>query len=50
MDDKRTPGRETDPESVCRYFQRIPLSLIEEPEVCEWCEYFENGLCFKSVE
>ena len=46
----KTNGRIVDPEGVCRFFERIPQSLIEEPEVCEWCEFFENGCCFKEGE
>lgn len=48
MDSKRENGRPVDGQSVCRYFERIPQSLIEEPEVCEWCEYYENGFCVHS--
>ena len=49
---KRTTGQgiKVDEDSVCRHFERIPESLIEEPEVCEWCEYFEGGFCFRAVE
>lgn len=46
MEKTQKEGRPVDEESVCRYFERIPQSLIEEPEVCEWCEHYENGLCF----
>lgn len=46
MDSKQENGRPVDEEGVCRCFERIPQSLIEEPEVCLWCEYYENGLCF----
>lgn len=46
MKSAKGEGRSVDSESVCRYFERIPQSLIEEPEVCEWCEHYENGLCF----
>lgn len=42
--------RSVDPESICRHFIRIPESLIEEPEVCEWCEYFDEGYCCKEQE
>lgn len=42
-----TKGKPVDAESVCRHFERIPQSLIEEPEVCEWCEYYSDGLCVK---
>lgn len=30
---------------VCRHFDRAPYSLIEEPEVCEWCLYYNEGVC-----
>jgi hypothetical protein len=33
------------PEDVCAAFDRVPYSLIEEPEVCEWCSYYDDGLC-----
>ena len=46
MEKTRGEGRSVDEESVCRYFERIPQSLIEEPEVCQRCEHYENGLCF----
>lgn len=47
-DSKSAPqGRKTDAEGVCRHFERIPQSLIEEPEVCEWCEYYRDGMCFR---
>ena len=48
--EKKGPGRPVNEEDVCRYFERIAQSLIEEPEVCEWCEFFENGLCFREGE
>ena len=44
------PGRPVNEEDVCRFFKRIAQSLIEEPEVCEWCESFENGFCFRESE
>ncbi len=31
----------------CINFERVASSLIEEPEVCEWCEYYKNGYCYK---
>lgn len=43
-------GVPVDIEAVCRFFERIPESLIEEPEVCEWCEFFEDGKCFHGVK
>ena len=38
-------GRKTDPESVCRFFERDDHSLIEEPEICEHCRYISRELC-----
>ena len=32
-------------DSVCIRFQRAPDSLIEEPEVCELCLFWRDGLC-----
>ena len=43
-------GNPVSEESVCRYFVRMAQSLIVEPEVCEWCEFFEDGLCFRRGE
>lgn len=34
--------RKVDPRSVCAGFDRIAWSLIEEPEVCELCRYYEE--------
>ena len=35
-----------DPNGVCGGFDRISWSLIEEPEVCELCRYYdEDGRC-----
>lgn len=33
------------PDHVCRYFDRVPESLIEEPEVCEFCRSYTDGFC-----
>lgn len=38
-------GRPVAADDICPRFIRIPESLIEEPEVCEWCEYYHDGLC-----
>ena len=38
-------GRPVSPEDICRKFIRIPESLIEEPEVCEWCAFYRGGFC-----
>ena len=34
--------RIVDPNGVCGSFDRISWSLIEEPEVCELCRYYEE--------
>jgi len=31
------------PNGVCAAFDRISWSLIEEPEVCELCRYYEEN-------
>lgn len=46
MIEKASVGVPVDEEFNCYNFIRIPESLIEEPDVCEWCEYYENGLCY----
>lgn len=33
------------PDHVCRCFDRVPESLIEEPEVCEFCRSYAGGFC-----
>lgn len=33
------------PDYVCPRFDRAPDSLIEEPEVCELCLWYDDGLC-----
>lgn len=35
------------PDHVCKYFDRVFWSLIEEPDICELCNHYEeNGsLC-----
>ena len=48
MDKAKSAGRPVDENDVCRHFERIPQSLIEEPEVCEWCEHYNSGLCFRA--
>lgn len=35
------------PDYVCPDFDRVPDSLIEEPEICEFCVRFDNGACMK---
>ncbi len=35
------------PDNVCPDFDRAPDSLMEEPEVCELCGYYDDGCCTK---
>lgn len=37
----------TDPNGNCIFFERAVWSLIEEPEICDLCAYFqdETGTC-----
>lgn len=28
------------PNDVCRYFDRVSWSLIEEPDICELCRHY----------
>ena len=35
---------------ICRDFVRSPFSLIEEPEVCESCAFYEDGFCRKTED
>ena len=37
--------RPTAPDHVCPRFERSPLSLIEEPEICENCGRYQDGFC-----
>ena len=41
-----------DPNGVCGSFERISWSLIEEPEVCELCCYYEenDSRCIRSEQ
>ncbi len=38
-----------DPDGVCYQFQRVSWSLIEEPEKCDLCEFYneDSGECRK---
>lgn len=38
-----------DPDGVCHLFQRVSWSLIEEPEKCDLCEFYneDSGECRK---
>jgi len=47
MDKANASGRSVNAESVCRLFERDAQSLIEEPEVCQCCAYYEDGLCLR---
>ena len=38
MEEKGFP--KADPEGFCGRFDRIDMSLIEEPEYCEVCKFF----------
>ena len=33
------------PDYICPRFDRVPDSLIEEPEVCEFCRSYDGGFC-----
>lgn len=35
------------PNDVCRHFDRVSWSLIEEPDICELCSHYveENSRC-----
>lgn len=37
-----------EPTGVCRYFERVSSSLIEEPEVCELCVCYIDGRCHRA--
>ena len=43
-------GVPVDPGHVCIAFRRVPESLIEEPEVCEFCEDWQDGFCVRETE
>lgn len=43
-------GIPREPEHVCIRFRRSPVSLIEEPEVCENCADWEEGFCLRADE
>ncbi len=43
-------GSPVAPDHVCIRFQRSPVSLIEEPEVCENCALYDDGLCRREEE
>ena len=48
MDTKEVKGVPCDPNSNCIDFERVSYSLIEEPEVCEWCIFYDDGVCKKA--
>lgn len=31
------------PNDVCRYFDRVSWSLIEEPDICELCIHYDES-------
>lgn len=33
------------PDDVCRHFDRVFWSLIEEPDICELCNHYEEEGC-----
>ena len=41
------PGTPVSPDYVCPRFDRSSASLIEEPEVCENCAHYSEGLCLR---
>ena len=43
-------GTPVSPDYICRYFDRAPVSLIEEPEICENCALYDGGLCRREEE
>ena len=43
-------GTPVSPEYVCPRFDRSPSSLIEEPEICENCASYEDGLCHRKED
>ena len=43
-------GREVEAQSSCREFRHGLWSLEEEPSVCENCEFYEDGRCFREAE
>ena len=45
MDENSFSGVPCSPDSNCINFERVLYSLIEEPEVCEWCVYYDEGVC-----
>lgn len=50
MNKKEINGVPCDPNSNCIDFERVSYSLIEEPEVCEWCVHYDDGVCKKSCQ
>ena len=45
MENRDKNRKSVNADDVCSAFDRVPYSLIEEPEVCEWCSYYDNGAC-----
>jgi hypothetical protein len=48
--DREQPAKAVSPDDICPKFIRIPESLIEEPEVCEWCQFYRSGYCVVDAE
>ena len=40
-------GKSVDAQSSCAAFRHGSWSLEEEPSVCENCEHYDEGLCFR---
>jgi len=43
-------GKPVDPQSSCAAFRHGSWSLEEEPAVCENCEHYDEGRCFRPGE
>ncbi len=45
--DMKEKGKAVDEQYSCPDFRHGYWSLEEEPSVCENCEFYDEGLCFK---
>lgn len=43
-------GKAVDAQYSCAEFRHGYWSLEEEPSVCENCEFYDEGFCFKNKE
>ena len=43
-------GKKVDAQFSCADFRHGFWSLEEEPSVCENCEYYDEGFCFRKEE